>query len=682
MKHRHEVALYDSDAIARKLQSHETLFSVTDGKISAIISEQELEELWSGEQTFYTKYSALTQDVSGLHTQFGEMTTNMGNIESAVATYEATVNGFRGDLSKVHDDYGVVESHYTSLSGSLEEISGQVTGISESLTDDYYTAEELDGMFSVKADEILQSVSRSYATTDSVAKTITSTVYEFAKSTSATVPPASDSSDWSTTSPTREEGKFIWMRMIRQYKDKSSDTTDPVCITGADGKQGAQGPKGDTGATGAQGPQGEKGDTGATGAKGAKGDTGAQGPKGADGTNGSDGVSITSATPQYYLSTSDEILEGGEWSNNPPTTSIGTKYVWTRTLFTWSEGSPTNSKPVLDSSLREVWQNLNNTISRVTKAEQKITDNAIIQTVTQSTAWTNLNNTVVKKGSVILAINDDAESSYTINVDRINLNGFISANGTFSISQAGTLTATGGTIGGWTLTAGKIYGGDSETGVAVMQKPGGASGNATWVFAAGGTSHSDYGDCKFKVSKNGDLYATGYGKISGWSFTQTKIFGGDSSTGVAVMQIPTANTNWVFAAGGTTHDSYASCPFRVSKAGILYAKGATFDAYGFKIVCGQAMLEFYNQQDNRYGYIFGDSLPAVNGGRGLQITGDGWLELRTNSLRTQSTTGSGYYEGKSQSFRVITGVSWKGSGIGYTYSILDFQNGLFVGRRA
>jgi hypothetical protein len=469
------------------------------------------------------------------------------------------------------------------------------------------------------------------------------------------------------------------MRMIRQYKDKSSDTTDPVCISGADGKPGLDG---QPGAPGKDGIDGKDGLDGQPGAPGKDGKDGINGLNGKDGTNGSDGVSITSATPQYYLSTSDEILEGGEWSNSPPTTSIGTKYVWTRTLFTWSEGSPSTSEPVLDKSLREVWQNLKSTMSRITSAEQKITDNAIIQTVTQSTAWSNLNESVVKKGSVILAINDEAKSSYKINVDLINLKGYATINDYFSIDENGYMRCIGGTIGGWTVTTGKIYGGDSDSGVAVMQKPGGASGNATWVFAAGGTSHSDYGDCKFKVSKNGDLYATGNGKISGWSFTQTKIFGGDSSTGVAVMQIPTKNTTWVFAAGGTSHDSYASCPFRVSKAGILYAKGATFDAYGFKIVCGQSELEFYSQQDDLYGHIFGDSLPKANGGHGLEIMGVGWLELRTNSLRTRSTTGSGYYEGKSQSFRVITGVSWTGSGIAYTYSILDFQNGLFVGRRA
>lgn len=60
-------------------------------------------------------------------------------------------------------------------------------------------------------------------------------------------------------------------------------------------------------------------------------------------------------------------------------------------------------------------------------------------------------------------------------------------------------------IGGFAVDSGKIYGGDSTSHVVVMQKP---SPNMYWVFAAGGTSHSNYSDCPFKVSKNGELYST------------------------------------------------------------------------------------------------------------------------------------------------------------------------------
>lgn len=53
---------------------------------------------------------------------------------------------------------------------------------------------------------------------------------------------------------------------------------------------------------------------------------------------------------------------------------------------------------------------------------------------------------------IIKNINTVAQSALSINADKININGAVSANGTFSISTVGNVTATGGKIGGWTLT--------------------------------------------------------------------------------------------------------------------------------------------------------------------------------------------------------------------------------------
>ena len=68
------------------------------------------------------------------------------------------------------------------------------------------------------------------------------------------------------------------------------------------------------------------------------------------------------------------------------------------------------------------------------------------------------------------------------------------------------ILATGGTIGGWSINGSKIYAGDgSSVKTCVMQAP---SSTITWVFAAGGGSHSSYSDCPFRVDKNGNMYAT------------------------------------------------------------------------------------------------------------------------------------------------------------------------------
>lgn len=127
-------------------------------------------------------------------------------------------------------------------------------------------------------------------------------------------------------------------------------------------------------------------------------------------------------------------------------------------------------------------------------------------------------NLKVSKGDVVSEINQSPES-VKIEAKNISLNGVVTANNNFEILEDGSMKAVNGTfegritagenskIGGWTITDGKIYGGDAKTGVAVMQIPGGNSGNATRVFAAGGTSHDNYADCPFKVQKDGKLIA-------------------------------------------------------------------------------------------------------------------------------------------------------------------------------
>lgn len=79
-----------------------------------------------------------------------------------------------------------------------------------------------------------------------------------------------------------------------------------------------------------------------------------------------------------------------------------------------------------------------------------------------------------------------------------------------SVDDLSAITAT---IGLWSITTNKIYAGDAETGTAVMQRP---TVNTKWVFAAGGKDHTNYGDCPFRVDKEGNLYSTS-GTIGGFT---------------------------------------------------------------------------------------------------------------------------------------------------------------------
>lgn len=70
------------------------------------------------------------------------------------------------------------------------------------------------------------------------------------------------------------------------------------------------------------------------------------------------------------------------------------------------------------------------------------------------------------------------------------------------------LTATGGKIGGWTISSSKMYAGSSN--VAVIQAPSTGSTLTTWVFASGGSSHTSYNDCPFRVDSEGHMFVNGF----------------------------------------------------------------------------------------------------------------------------------------------------------------------------
>jgi len=65
------------------------------------------------------------------------------------------------------------------------------------------------------------------------------------------------------------------------------------------------------------------------------------------------------------------------------------------------------------------------------------------------------------------------------------------------------------------------------------------------------------------------------GKIGGWTIQQSKLMATGANGKVCAIQAPPASGNrWVFAAGGTSHNSYDNCPFRVMQDGTLYATSA------------------------------------------------------------------------------------------------------------
>lgn len=99
---------------------------------------------------------------------------------------------------------------------------------------------------------------------------------------------------WSTTPPTWENGKYIWTRSVITYTDSASTTTEPICVTGG---------------------------------------------------KGATGIGVKSVSEQYYLSTSYSTTTGGSWSTTVPAWKDG-KYIWTRSIITYTDNSYTETNPV------------------------------------------------------------------------------------------------------------------------------------------------------------------------------------------------------------------------------------------------------------------------------------------------------------------------------------------------
>lgn len=108
---------------------------------------------------------------------------------------------------------------------------------------------------------------------------------------------------WQTTSPEWVNGKYMWSKTKVTYTDETTKETAPVCITGA------------------------KGNTGATGKTGAA------------------GKGVKSIVEEYYLSASSSSTTGGSWSTTVPAWQNG-KYMWTRSVITYTDNSKTTTNAV------------------------------------------------------------------------------------------------------------------------------------------------------------------------------------------------------------------------------------------------------------------------------------------------------------------------------------------------
>ena len=250
----------------------------------------------------------------------------------------------------------------------------------------------------------------------------------------------------------------------------------------------------------------------------------------------------------------------------------------------------------------------------------------------------------------------------------------------FRVNGDGSMSATKGDIGGWSITGSKIYSGTSTTKVCVMQKP---SSKTSIVFATGGSSHDDYSTCPFRVTAEGRMYSTS-GEIGGWTINDTKIYSGDSNTRYCVMQKPSSLDTIVFAAGGTSSTYYSSAPFRVTAGGSLTATNATIEGKiiategkigGCDISNGQLIIKDAN--------ITGTlSASKISGGT-LNCNSITVSNLSASSINTGSLSGTYITQGTIYGSKLVgktVTTAYTSDGINTSLGYANFSNDVFNDR--
>ena len=158
----------------------------------------------------------------------------------------------------------MIKNYYTAQFATRAELNSDIRqtvdninlSVNEKLTN-YSTTTQMNSAIDLKAGQITQSVSETYvtnttlttnySTTEATKNMISLTVgektknnletvtVEYALGTSTTTAPTSG---WSTTAPTWQQGKYMWQRTKTKTADGTESISNPTCIAGATGASG------------------------------------------------------------------------------------------------------------------------------------------------------------------------------------------------------------------------------------------------------------------------------------------------------------------------------------------------------------------------------------------------------------------------------------------------------------
>ena len=407
------VNIYSQDYVLKRFQSNETAVQVVRGKISALISESELIELQNSKATMYSKLASAVLDINSLQLQFSDISSKYDTVTGQYSSLDAKVADYKA---------------------GLDGLSVNLTNLSTRINNDYSTTTAMNAAIKASVDGLSSTVSQTYATTQNVKSSLAeadtnakkyadsaqnTAISQAQQDATSKADAAESNAKADTANKLKNYSTTVAMNSaIKQMADSITLSVSKTYATGADLSAGLSSTD--------QKAKNYADNALQSADKSAKGY--------ADAAQ-SAAVKAANANTEELLKSYPTVtaMESAIKQNADSITASVSKTYATQASLETEKAKVTNL---------ETWK---------AKAELKITDSAIVSTVTSSTSWSKK----ADKASLISQINQSAES-ISINASKINLNGVVTANSYFCILTDGSIKSIKGTLGGWTISSDKI----------------------------------------------------------------------------------------------------------------------------------------------------------------------------------------------------------------------------------
>lgn len=136
MRFEKEVSIFAKNAILKRFQANETNFSIVQGKISAIISEDEITELQSGRVTMYSKLGEVEQTASGVSSKFSEFKTDYDKAQEEYKKFKTNTSEYiqtAGQFQSTVESYmGTNDEKVNNIKTTASQTAEKITWLVES----------------------------------------------------------------------------------------------------------------------------------------------------------------------------------------------------------------------------------------------------------------------------------------------------------------------------------------------------------------------------------------------------------------------------------------------------------------------------------------------------------------------------------------------------------------------